>query len=231
MSTEQNRIFPAGQADKENRGLGIFAQGQRIYTAGSAGSAWRVSSGSLRLDRPDHESETSFANLAIKGDVIGAEILLFGCYTFTATALADCTLSPWPEGCAVQAGDSLLHTLAKNERRAADVIALRCGQAADRVRRLVMLLAQQRDETVACGLVNSATPSTEWQVTLPARQDMAEITALTLETVSRMVSQLRRAGILNPVIRNGFASNRFFSVTSFPVQAQRLLSANSNRVS
>ena len=94
-----------------------------------------------------------------------------------------------------------MHTLAKTERRAADVIALRCGQAADRVRRLVLLLAQPLDESASSLLV-----------TLPTRQDMAEITALTLETVSRMISKLRRAGILNPVMRNGFASNSNFAV-------------------
>jgi hypothetical protein len=38
----------------------------------------------------------------------------------------------------------------------------------------------------------------ELLVVLPSRQDMADITALTLETVSRMVSQLRYAGILAP---------------------------------
>ena len=165
--------------------------------------AWRVTSGSLRLDRPDAEGETSFANLAIKGDIIGAETLLFGHYTFTATALSNSVLSPWPEGCGAPAGESLLHTLAKTEQRAADVIALRCGQANVRVRRLVMLLAQQPDER-ASGLL----------VTLPTRQDMAEITALTLETVSRMISGLRRAGILNPVMRNGFPSNSNFTVVT-----------------
>ncbi len=180
---------------------GVFSQGQCIYSAGNAGLAWRVGSGSLRLDRPDDAGQTSFANLAITGDIIGAETLLFGHYTFTATALSNCELIPWPEGCGAPAGDILLHTLAKTERRAADVIALRCGQAADRVRRLVLLLAQPLDESASSLLV-----------TLPTRQDMAEITALTLETVSRMISKLRRAGILNPVMRNGFASNSNFAV-------------------
>jgi hypothetical protein len=41
-----------------------------------------------------------------------------------------------------------------------------------------MLLAQQRDETLTCGLVNSAMPSTEWQVTRPPRH--GRNTALTL---------------------------------------------------
>ncbi len=207
-STEDGTDSPSGQPTAAIRQQGVFTQGQCIYTSGSSGLAWRVVSGSLRLDRPDDDGETSFANLAIKGDIVGAETLLFGHYTFTATALSNCVLSPWPEGCGAPAGDSLLHTLAKTERRAADVIALRCGQAAERVRRLVMLLAQKQDDSSGSLLV-----------TLPPRQDMAKITALTLETVSRMVSGLRRAGTLNPVIRNGFASNSKFAVVTSPHQA------------
>jgi CRP-like cAMP-binding protein len=52
------------------------------------------------------------------------------------------------------------------------------------------------------------------QVVLPSRQDMAEITALTLETVSRMVSQLRQAGMLAPQRFGRHRSHRRFSVRS-----------------
>jgi CRP/FNR family nitrogen fixation transcriptional regulator len=164
-----------------------------------------VLNGSVRLDQFEPNGEQNFANLAITGDVIGAETLLFGRYSFTATALTPCSLTPWPEGCNAPAGESLLHSMAKAERRAADVIALRCGQAADRVRRLVMMLAQGPDES-------SKEHSSELQVILPPRQDMADITALTLETVSRMVSHLRHSGLLNPTIRRGHKSNSSFVV-------------------
>lgn len=97
-------------------------------------------------------------------------------------------------------------TLAKVERRAAEVIALRCGQAADRVRRLVMMLAHTPEEEPA------NQPAAELRVVLPSRQDMADITALSLETVSRMVSQLRQAGILDPLRSDGHPSLRSFAV-------------------
>lgn len=162
----------------------MFFQGDAIFAAGATGTAWRVLSGSVRLNRADADGSTMFANLAVAGDVIGAETLLFGTYTFEAVALSPCRLVPWPGGEAAPARESLLLTLAQAERRAADVIALRCGQAADRVKRLVRLLAQ---ETAAAG-----------NVTLPGLKDMAEITALTVETVSRSISGLRRAGMLAP---------------------------------
>lgn len=182
-----------------------FDRGQRIHVRDTKGTAWRIVSGSVRLDREEPNGEHSFANLAIRGDVIGAETLLFGKYGFTATALTACVLESWPEGSASPVGDSLLRTLAKAERRAAEVIALRCGQAADRVRRLVMILAHSAVE-------QPTHAAAELQVTLPSRQDMADITALTLETVSRMVSQLRHAGVLAPLHHGRRLSQSNFAV-------------------
>lgn len=207
MQKAENSPSGAGAPGlRTTRRLVRFARGQRIYVAETRGTAWRVLSGSVRVDRQEPNNEQSFANLAISGDIIGAETLLFGHYTFTATALSDCVISPWPEGRTALAGDSLLATLAKVERRAAEVIALRCGQAAERVRRLVMMLAHTPEEKPA----NQA--AVELRVVLPSRQDMADITALSLETVSRMVSQLRQAGILDPLRSDEHPSLRSFAV-------------------
>jgi len=84
-----------------------FDRGQRIHARDTKGTAWRIVSGSVRLDREEPNGEQSFANLAIRGDVIGAETLLFGKYSFTATALTACVLESWPEGSASPVGDSL----------------------------------------------------------------------------------------------------------------------------
>ena len=179
-----------------------------LYETGREGAAWRVVSGSVRLDRKTPEGDAGFASLAIRGDIIGAETMLFGAYSFTATALSPCTLTSWPEreGSPAPAGD-LLKTLIFAERRAAEVIALRYGQAAERVKRLVMLLA-------APGADCAGSVHVPLQVTLPPRQDMADITALTLETVSRMVSGLRRSGVLSPTTDNGAVSGNRFSLGS-----------------
>ena len=155
--------------------------GSRLYRAGNPGQAWRVVSGAVRLDRSGPGVEPMFANLAVEGDIIGAETLLFQHYTFDATTLADCVLSPWPEGDGTPAGESLLAALTASETRAADVVALRCGQALDRVKRLIALLGPRPDAPA-----------------LPSRRDMADITALTTETVSRCISALRRTGMLPP---------------------------------
>jgi len=178
----------------------VFCHGERIFEAGAAGLAWRVVSGSVRLDRREADGQLWLANLAVAGDIIGAETLVFGAYTFEATALSPCVLTPWPEGDGVPADNSLLTTLAGAERRAAKVLALRYGQALERVRRLVRLLARDGEAG---------------SVVLPSRREMADITALTLETVSRAVSALRQSGELQPQRKpRGVAGPRSFSVAS-----------------
>ena len=156
--------------------------GERIYAAGSEGIAWRVKSGAVRLDRIT-SSGSDYAGLALRGDVIGAETLLFGTYSFAAYAIGDCELEPWLAADKALSGENLLQTLAAAERRAADALALRAGEAFERVRQLCLLLARYCDEG-------------RREITIPELRDMAVITNLTEETVSRAMSRLRRMGLL-----------------------------------
>jgi CRP-like cAMP-binding protein len=161
-----------------------FKSGQRIHDAGAEGSAWRVTSGVVRFHLIDESgSDKLFAGLALGGDIVGVEALLFGRYSYRATALTDCELSPWP-GRTTTERDSLLHALTLAEHRAARVVALRSGQAVERIRRLIRLLLPQ-------------TPAAA-QAELPPLRDIAEITALTVETVSRTLSGLRRQKVIEP---------------------------------
>lgn len=155
-----------------------YAIGELIYAAGDSGRAWRIRTGAVRLDRIQGEERT-FAGLALKGDILGAETLLFGAYAFEARALGEVELEIWAEPNHPPSGESLLHMLAATERRAADTLALRYGKALDRVRQLMLMLADSHR-----------------QIVIPGLKDMAEITALTEETVSRTMSRLRKSGLL-----------------------------------
>lgn len=159
-----------------------IAFGERIYDADTAGIAWRVESGAVRLDRLVGD-ERHFAGIALKGDVIGAETLLFGRYAFEAHALGDCVIAPWLNADAAPSGERLLQTLAAAERRAADALALRYGEAVERVRRLFLLLAEPR-------------PGQATLIPIPGLKDMAEMTGLTVETVSRVLGRFKKSGLL-----------------------------------
>jgi CRP-like cAMP-binding protein len=161
-----------------------FDSGQVIQEAGDAGSAWRVARGVVRFDIINLSGEPTFAGLAMDGDIVGADTLLFGQCSYRATALTPCELAPWP-GAIQSERDSLLNALMLSERRAARVVALRSGQAVDRVRRLLAVFLPQ------------ATPAV-FRTELPPLRDMAEITSLTIETVSRTLSRLRRQGVFQP---------------------------------
>lgn len=159
--------------------------GEKIYLAGSAGGAWVLLQGSVRLDRAGCDDETGFAGIAVKGDILGAEVLLFGGYTYTATALTRCVVAPWPGDARLPGPVELLGALTRAERRAADAIALRCGTAASRVSRLVALMTA------------SLPVRTISRIMLPALRDMAEITGLTIGTVSRVLATMQAEGLID----------------------------------
>lgn len=164
------------------QGIRNITTGEVLYGTGDQGLAWRIRRGAVRLDRTSGEMR-SFAGLALTGDVIGAETLIFGHYSFEARALGDTELEPWPPS-GTPSAESLLRTLAAAERRAADALALRAGEALSRVRQLVLLLAGERPTL----------PVT--RIAVPRLRDMAEITGLTIETVSRTLGLLQKAGVL-----------------------------------
>ena len=132
-------------------------------------------------------------SLAIAGDIVGCETLLFGSYTFNATALTPCRLQPWPEGDTATSGTGLLESLAQAQKRAADLLALRGGQASARVLGLIRLLADRSG-----------------QVILPTRQDIADITDLRFETISRIISNLQREHLLSPLRIAGIHATRSY---------------------
>jgi CRP-like cAMP-binding protein len=169
--------------------------GECLYRAGAEGLAWRLHAGAIRLDTTGPDGHAAFASLAIAGDILGCESMLFGVYTFSATALTECWLLPWPGGGSEAVADGLLASLAQTQQRAASIVALRGGQAMARVVGLIRLL---RDNA--------------GRVILPTRQDIADITGLRFETISRIMKGLERSGLLVPVRIEGVRATRAYAV-------------------
>ena len=161
-----------------------FRVGEPIYFSGQSGPAFKVLSGSVRLDRVLHDGHPTFANLAIAGDLIGAEVLLNQFYGFEAHALTDCELVQWQEPSYLWV-ESFAKELIKVSQRKTDAVSLRCGTAMERILKLIELIRQE--------------PTDEAKIILPRLKDTAEITDLTIETVSRCISSLRKSGTLVPI--------------------------------
>lgn len=166
-------------------GWHAVARGNSIYEAGQTGSAWRVMLGVVRLDRAG-EDGPEFGGLALAGDVIGAETLLLGRYTFAARALTPVVIEPWGMMAECASPDVLLQALTTTEDRVADTLALRNGTPDRRINRLLALMGR--------GLAHGRKLV---RVALPQLRDIAEMTGLTIETVSRTISRLKDAGELD----------------------------------
>jgi CRP-like cAMP-binding protein len=155
-----------------------FDKGQLLYAAGERGHAWRVVSGAVRLN-DFAEDDVRFAGLAVAGNVIGLETLAEGRYGFEASALATCLIEPWQPVDETE----LRGMLAATTRQAADLLALRAGSAEARVRRLITRLAEGRGRYADMS-----------SIALPSQRNIADITGLTNETVSRIISRWREQG-------------------------------------
>lgn len=153
-----------------------FKRGELIHLAADKGPVWHIIEGTVRLDLHDAGNSTMFASLALPGDRLGIESLVFGHYGFTARALTPCTLTSH------DAADHPLAQMAAAAQRAAQVVALRTGSAAERIQRLATLLTN-----------DGAQPLANKRHLLPRLADIAEITDLTVETVSRTTAVLGSA--------------------------------------
>lgn len=172
----------SGPAAKTSTAARHFDKGRLLYCAGENGQAWRVLSGAVRLNDFAGE-EMRFAGLAVAGDVIGIEALYDGRYGFEASALTACLVEPWQPGS--DAIGELQQLCRAAARQTAELLALRTDTAELRVLRLVDLLARGH------GRSRYADTST---LALPSLRNVAEITDLSMETVSRIISRWRQQG-------------------------------------
>ncbi|WP_412478317.1 Crp/Fnr family transcriptional regulator [Azonexus sp. IMCC34839] len=176
------------------QGVVAYPAQHRLFESGADGTAWRVCNGVIRLDKISQDGGSDYAGLAIRSDILGCETLLLGQYCFRATSLTPCTLTPWPDD-ASSDPVRLIDSLNQAQRRAAQLIALRGGQAVERVIQLIKLLVDG-----------------EGRVILPTRQDIADITDLRFETVSRLIHGLVRDRVLSPIRIDGIHATRSFTL-------------------
>ena len=147
-------------------------------------------SGGLRLD-PASGSDAAVL-LALPGTLVGLEALQGRPAVSRARAIVASVLAPVPVLDDGAWRDLLLRGLVTQQERAADLAGLRSGSAPERLRRLLLLLSVDSRGGAGLSPWRSATPSCE----LPTLADMAALTDTTEETLSRVISAMRRRGDL-----------------------------------
>lgn len=171
-----------------NRDTVRIPAGETVYHAGlPSHCAWQVVSGTVRLDQP-MDPRTRFVQITLAGELLGTEAWLQLPHLHTALALTDCCLrplaAPEPDALPLWLG----HALCQQAQRTSDMVSLRTGSAPERVRRLLLLLSPGPGVNPERGASDHA---------LPRIKDMAAITDVAPETVSRVLSSLRRSQVLH----------------------------------
>lgn len=168
-----------------------FTPGQPIFAAGENGqAAYTVREGIVRQERISERGERHIVRLAGRGDLIGLEALLGQTYATTAFACIPVKLCRLPRALVEELEQQDAHVargLMERWQRALDdteewMTELLSGSARWRMLRLLLKLSEFGEG--------------EGRVWLPTRQEMGAMLGMTFETASRLVSQLKREGVL-----------------------------------
>jgi CRP-like cAMP-binding protein len=168
-----------------------LAADQTVYRRGeSATAVYTVRSGIVRFERVSEGGVRRIVRLCGQGELIGQEALLNRPYADEAVACTPLQLCRIPRALVEELGRSepeLLRELMSRwqlalERAEAWVADLATGAARRRMLKLIEQLCRY--------------PGADGLIWLPRREEMGAMLDITVETGSRMISQLRREGVL-----------------------------------
>ena len=165
-----------------------FAKDEEIYGQGErADLVYRMISGTVRTSRFMADGRRPIGDFYYPGDVFGLETT--GSHSMAAEALSDCVILAASRQAILAAGgeeelkDLMWDATVRDLESAREHLTLLVRKSAsERVASFLLGLAQRRGETaveLAMG-----------------RQDMADYLGLTIETVSRMITQLQSSGVV-----------------------------------
>jgi CRP/FNR family transcriptional regulator len=153
---------------------------------------FKVLSGAVRICRLMSDGRRHVTDFFLPGDMINFD--LAGLYSFTAEAIVDSTVRRYPN----QAIDRLV---ADTPRAACQMLALASDRLLSAQRQMVVLGRKNATERLASFLVTRfgrQDGETTGTLTLPmSRADIADHLGLTVETVSRIFTKLKREEIID----------------------------------
>lgn len=172
---------PASSAGALGAGLRIL-KASNLYHAGDVGDVgdvWHVTRGVLRLSVQADDGPT-FVQLALPGDLVGAESLFAGIYASTTTAVISSEVARVDLYLESQRSKVLEQALSQSHLRAFQAMSLRQGTIAERLSRLLATLEQATGES----------PQAMRQWDFPQLKEIAFILNSTTESVCRAMKQL-----------------------------------------
>ncbi|WGM38311.1 helix-turn-helix domain-containing protein [Caulobacter sp. NIBR1757] len=184
-----------------------FAAGEEIYAQDEeADMIYRVVSGAIRTSRLLSDGRRQIGDFYYNGDFVGLEA--GPVHRYSAEALGPCEI--------LVIRKSALKLYGEEGIRIERMIWAETARELQRTQEHLMLLGRKSAcEKVASFLLGMAGRFRGEVAELPmGRQDMADYLGLTIETVSRMVTQLQVDGLVR------FVDNRRFEVRNQPGLAQ-----------
>ncbi len=169
-------------------GASVFKRGAVILPAGRPGLLGRVRRGLVSLTDPSCDDGALV--IALPGDLIGIESLKGEPVALQARAIVAAEVEWLTLVRADQWRQLLVEGLLARQAHQGELARLRRGSVPERVRQLLLLLSGK-----ASGAMRLS-ESTPLQCELPSLLDMALLVDTSPETVSRVMSALRRSGQL-----------------------------------
>ncbi|MEW6695466.1 MAG: Crp/Fnr family transcriptional regulator [Pseudomonadota bacterium] len=175
----------------------VYGAGQTLYREGeSAFGVFTLRRGLIKLVRYTPDGRQRVLRVLRPGDVVGLEALATCRYDSEATALTEVALCRIPT--------DVIHRLAQNSPRLHWRLLQKWQQALkeadDWLAALNFGTARQRVASFILKMRHATDPAV---VTLFSREDMGAMMDLKLETVSREINALVRAGAIEPLDRLG----------------------------
>jgi CRP-like cAMP-binding protein len=169
-----------------------FARNETVFSEGDeAAFSYRVVSGAIRLCKHLVDVRRQISDFVLPGDYCG--FLHLEAHRFTAEATSDLEVVAYPHRQVEALGESM----PSMRRRLTDFLSRRLMGVQDH---LIMLGRQTAKERVLSFLIRLATNAGAEDgeaVALPMnRQDMADYLGLTIETVSRVMTDLKRSRLV-----------------------------------
>jgi len=158
----------------------LYLEAREGLVADLARPLWRVAAGALRIDSAPAGEASRFVRLALPGDVIGVEQWAGTCDHLSLRALIDSHLTPVPATGAPMM-QILMETVVVAHQRCREVVTLRSGPVAQRIKALLLMFAQ--DRPAGSGMVADCP--------LPYLADLSDIVDAAPETVSRVLGSMR----------------------------------------
>jgi len=189
--SDHRRENPASPGEK-GRPIGPvhFVQDREIYGEGDhADTVFKLVSGVVRTCRFLADGRRQIDAFHVAGDIFGVETAAE--YSFSAEAVCDCSVIPYRRG--------RLDSLAFSDAGLSEQLFSYAMRSLARAQDHALLLGRRSAaEKVAIFLIEWAKHSpTGIDVNLAmSRQDIADYLGLTIETVSRNLSQLERQGLV-----------------------------------